>query len=99
MDGRGYHNLPASEVPLTARIVMVADAFDAMTSDRVYRKALKLEEALAELDRHSGTQFDKTAVEALNRLVTRGEIQISDETKDHQPEEFARPGLVNAGLV
>jgi len=99
MDGRGYHKLPAAEVPLTARVVMVADAFDAMTSDRVYRKALSLEEALAELDRHSGTQFDKSAVEALNRLVARGEIQISDETQQNPTEEFARPGLVNAGLV
>jgi putative nucleotidyltransferase with HDIG domain len=99
MDGRGYHNIPGMEVPLTARIVMVADAFDAMTSDRVYRKAMKLEDALAELDRHSGTQFDSLVVAALNRLIDRGEIEISDESPHYEPKEFARPGLVNAGLL
>jgi putative nucleotidyltransferase with HDIG domain len=74
MDGRGYHRLTPDEVPLLARIVTVADAFDAMTSDRVYRPALSLKEAVAELDRHSGRQFDPEIVQALNRLIERGEL-------------------------
>jgi putative nucleotidyltransferase with HDIG domain len=99
MDGRGYHNIPANDVPFTAKVVMVADAFDAMTSDRVYRKALSLSEALEELDRHAGTQFDRGVVLALNRLIDRGEIRIKEGTPQHEVEEFARPGMVNAGLV
>jgi len=98
MDGAGYHGLPGETVPRTAKIVMVADAFDAMTSDRVYRKALSLEDALAELDRHAGTQFDAGAVRALRRLIEREEILVGEDL-DHPEPTLARPGLVNAGLV
>lgn len=64
-DGSGYPDgLKGDEIPLSARIIAVADTFDAMTTDRPYRKALSTEEALAELIKFSGTQFDKEAVEA-----------------------------------
>ena len=64
-DGAGYpRGLAGEEIPAGARIFMIADAFDAMTSDRVYRSAMPAEEALAEILRHSGTQFDPTAVRA-----------------------------------
>jgi putative nucleotidyltransferase with HDIG domain len=64
-DGGGYpRGLAGEQIPLGARIFMIADAFDAMTSDRVYRRAMPAEEALAEILRHSGTQFDPTAVRA-----------------------------------
>ncbi len=64
-DGSGYpRGLAGDQVPLGARIFMIADAFDAMTSDRVYRAALPIEQALAEILRNSGTQFDPTAVRA-----------------------------------
>lgn len=64
-DGRGYpRGLAGEQIPLGARIFMIADAFDAMTSDRVYRRAMPAEEALAEILRHSGSQFDPTAVRA-----------------------------------
>jgi putative nucleotidyltransferase with HDIG domain len=64
-DGGGYpRGLAGEDIPLGARIFMVADAFDAMTSDRVYRAAMPAEEALAELLRHSGTQFDPASVKA-----------------------------------
>jgi putative nucleotidyltransferase with HDIG domain len=99
MDGGGYHRLPEGEVPLVARIVTVADAFDAMTSDRVYRKALSLEEALAELDRHSGTQFDAAVVSALNRLVSRGEIGIAEKSPEYEPDAWPQAGVVNAEIV
>jgi diguanylate cyclase (GGDEF)-like protein len=64
-DGSGYpEGLAGDEIPLGARIIFVADAFDAMTSDRVYRQRLSLEEALSELDRCAGTQFDPHVVAA-----------------------------------
>jgi putative nucleotidyltransferase with HDIG domain len=64
-DGQGYpHRLAGDHVPLGARIFMIADAFDAMTSDRTYRAARPAEEALAEILRNSGTQFDPAAVRA-----------------------------------
>ncbi len=64
-DGHGYpRGLVGEDIPLGARIFMIADAFDAMTSDRVYRRAMPAEEALAEILRNSGTQFDPAAVRA-----------------------------------
>jgi putative nucleotidyltransferase with HDIG domain len=99
MDGCGYHRLPQGEVPFVARVVTVADAFDAMTSDRVYRKALSLDEALAELDRHAGAQFDGAVVSALCRLVARGDITIGEESLDYEPNAWPRAGVVNAEIV
>ena len=65
-DGRGYPDrLPGTEIPLGARIIFVVDAYDAMTSDRVYRGRLTQAEALAELERCAGTQFDPAVVAAL----------------------------------
>ncbi len=64
-DGAGYPDgLPAEEIPLGARIIFVADAYDAMTSDRVYRRRLTAEDALDELERCAGTQFDPEVVAA-----------------------------------
>ncbi len=64
-DGGGYpRGLGGDEIPLGARIFSIADAFDAMTSDRTYRNAMPAEEALAEVLRNSGSQFDPTAVRA-----------------------------------
>jgi diguanylate cyclase (GGDEF)-like protein/putative nucleotidyltransferase with HDIG domain len=65
-DGAGYPDgLTADAIPLGARIVFVADAFDAMTSDRVYRERRSVDEAIAELERYAGTQFDEDVVAAL----------------------------------
>lgn len=59
-DGKGYPNgLKAKEIPLLARIVTIADSYDAMTSDRPYRKALSKEEAIIRILENSGTQFDE----------------------------------------
>lgn len=57
-DGQGYIGLSGEKIPLFSRIITVADAFDAMTNDRPYRKALSFEEALEEIKKNSGTQFD-----------------------------------------
>jgi len=65
-DGKGYPlGLQGEDIPLISRIIAVADAYDAMTEDRVYRKALTREQALAEIERNSGTQFDPTIVRIL----------------------------------
>lgn len=64
-DGHGYvRGLREQEIPLVARIFAVADSFDAMTSDRPYRSALPVNEALAEISRMAGAQFDAVVVEA-----------------------------------
>jgi diguanylate cyclase (GGDEF)-like protein/putative nucleotidyltransferase with HDIG domain len=69
-DGCGYPDgLSGDEIPLGARIIAVADAFHAMTSDRPYRRALPRDEALAELRRCAGTQFDPDAVQALLHVL------------------------------
>jgi diguanylate cyclase (GGDEF)-like protein len=65
-DGAGYPNrLAGDQIPLGARIIFVADAYDAMTSDRDYRQAVPPRDALAELERCAGTQFDPAVVKAL----------------------------------
>jgi HD-GYP domain-containing protein (c-di-GMP phosphodiesterase class II) len=62
-DGRGYpHGLAGEQIPVEARILAVADTFDAMTSDRAYRRALSPERAVAELRGCAGTQFDPEVV-------------------------------------
>lgn len=65
VDGRGYPDgVRGAQFPLEARIISVADAFDAMTSNRAYRPGLSTSEAYAELRRHAGTQFDPKVVTA-----------------------------------
>ena len=68
-DGSGYpRGLVGKEIDLNARIFAVADAFDAMISDRVYRSGKSYEEAAAEIAESSGTHFDPQVVEAFNRI-------------------------------
>lgn len=69
-DGSGYPSgLSTTDIPLGARIIAVADTYDAMTSDRPYRKALPMNDAIAELKRCSGTQFDPTVVRSFIELI------------------------------
>jgi HD-GYP domain-containing protein (c-di-GMP phosphodiesterase class II) len=64
-DGRGYPDgLTLEDIPVSSRIIAVVDAFDAMTSDRPYQKAMLPGDALAELRRNAGTQFDPAVIEA-----------------------------------
>ena len=77
--GHGYpFGLRASEIPLGARIVAIADAYDAMINDRPYKRAITHDQAIAELRRHSGTQFDPELVEL-----------FCDMYADHAPEPDA----------
>ncbi len=69
-DGSGYPDgLKGENIPLNARIIAVADAFDAMTTDRPYRKALSQDEAINELKRGAGIQFDPVVVDAFIRAL------------------------------
>jgi HD-GYP domain-containing protein (c-di-GMP phosphodiesterase class II) len=69
-DGKGYPDGLAGEaIPLAARIFTVADSFDAMISDRPYRRGMSCAEALAELQRAAGVQFDPRVIEAFLALV------------------------------
>ncbi|NOY45822.1 MAG: HD-GYP domain-containing protein [Deltaproteobacteria bacterium] len=64
-DGEGYpEGLTGEEIPLASRVMAVADTYDAMTSDRAYRRGLSHDVAVAELDRCAGTQFDPECVRA-----------------------------------
>jgi len=68
-DGFGYPDgLKEYEIPLMSRIILIADAYDAMTSDRPYRRALTHDAALIEIDKHSGTQFDPEVATAFMRV-------------------------------
>jgi two-component system cell cycle response regulator len=69
-DGKGYPDgLELDEIPVPARVIAVVDAFDAMTHNRPYQRAVPAELALAELRRHAGTQFDPAVVEAFASVV------------------------------
>jgi HD-GYP domain-containing protein (c-di-GMP phosphodiesterase class II) len=81
VDGNGYPDrLHGTSIPLGARIIAVCDAFDAMTSDRVYRQALGTRAALAELTRHAGSQFDPTVVEAFAKLPSLRHTTTAEPT-------------------
>jgi putative nucleotidyltransferase with HDIG domain len=87
-DGSGYpHRLKGDEIPLAARIVHVVDAFDAMTSARAYRRARSSNEAMHELWRHAGTQFDRDVVEALAAAMPA----VKQVTPPADVPEFAVP--------
>ena len=76
-DGHGYPDgIAGEEIPLGARIIFVADAYDAMTSERVYRRRVLPQEAIAELRRCAGTQFDPEIVDAL-----ADELAVAEEPR------------------
>jgi HD-GYP domain-containing protein (c-di-GMP phosphodiesterase class II) len=78
-DGRGYPDgKSGTDIPVESRIVLVCDAFHAMTTDRPYRARLPLEEAVARLREASGTQFDPAAVEAFVSLYEAGAVLSLD---------------------
>ena len=84
-DGKGYvHGLKGGEIPLNARIIGIADTFDAMTANRVYRKQLDMDYVLNELKKGRGTQFDPELVDIMLRLIADGKIDIRSLYEDKQ---------------
>ena len=70
------HGLKGEEIPLNARIIGIADAFDAMTANRVYRKQLDFDFVLEELRKGKGTQFDPKLVDIMLELIDSGTIDV-----------------------
>ena len=97
-DGCGYPDGIAGEaIPLAARIVFACDAYNAMTTDRVYRRALSMDEAIDELRRNSGTQFDPAVVRALLEVIEKGEpVAASTDEIRAILARSAMPGRVGA---
>ena len=78
-DGRGYPDgLKGEEIPLIGRIIGVADAFDAMTSNRVYRNHMDTDYVMNEMQRGRGTQFDPNVLDAFFRLIDKGVINLEE---------------------
>lgn len=95
VDGGGYpRGLAQEQIPLGARIITVCDAFDAMTSDRPYRRALPETEAFGELRRHAGSQFDVSVVSALERAFETGRLALLFERRES--DDFL-PWVARAG--
>ena len=86
LDGCGYPNrVPAGELDLAVRILTVADVYDALTADRVYREAWPAERALALLDEETGAAFDPTCVAALRTLVASEQPELSSVQPVREP--------------
>lgn len=82
IDGKGYpDSLSGEQIPLGARIIAVADSFDAMSSDRPYRAAMPLPQVLEELRRGRGTQWDERVVDAMLKLVEREQVSVAEPTR------------------
>ena len=95
-DGTGYpYGLQGEEVPLSARIVHVADAYDAMTSDRPYRLGMRAEVAAGILQENAGTQFDPVIVQVFANLMKTGTIKRIISGPDQSQEQSLR-GLAAA---
>jgi putative nucleotidyltransferase with HDIG domain len=89
-DGRGYPNsLPSEHLLLESRILAIADSFDAMTSDRPYRKALPPDLALRELMENAGSQFDPALVPHFVELLQNGTFPVLHIEPDHTQRAVA----------
>ena len=78
-DGEGYpHKLEGEEIPLASRVLAVADAFEAMTSSRLYRRGMPVEKALLELEKSAGQQFDPAVAQRMVDLVRAGAIPLGE---------------------
>jgi HD-GYP domain-containing protein (c-di-GMP phosphodiesterase class II) len=101
MDGRGYpQGLKGDEIPMQARIVSVADTFDAMTTDRPYQKGMDLPAAIERIKTFVGTRYDAKVVDALveacdSGQITPGRVRLSQRAKDLSAGKSLRPALVN----
>ncbi len=80
-DGKGYpEGLKGMDIPIVARIISAADTYDAMTTNRPYRKGLSHQTAIDEIKKEAGAQFDKEVAEAFVKAFEAGEIEMEAET-------------------
>jgi HD-GYP domain-containing protein (c-di-GMP phosphodiesterase class II) len=95
-DGRGYPNGISGEgIPIGARIIMVSDTIDAMTTDRPYRKALTVDVVMSELQKHRGTQFDPQLVDlVLGSVTIRRRISAASQDAHNTPPSRSVEGFV-----
>ena len=88
-DGRGYpRGLKGDEIPRVAQIIAVADTFDAMYSDRPYRKRMNFDKVCSIIQEVSGTQPEPDVVDAFMRLVKKGEFRAPDDTGGGTTEDI-----------
>jgi putative two-component system response regulator len=88
-DGSGYSSLRGTNIPLAGRIVTVADVFDALTQQRPYKPAWSIRDAIAEIERQRGRQFDPNVVDAFLRVI---EERLLDRADDVTGAYYQRPG-------
>ncbi len=92
INGQGYpQGLKGDEIPLMARIVSVADTFDAMTTDRPYQRAMKFEDALARIKSFVGTRYDERVVASLVAACESGQIRPGSVRLKRRPKEATPP--------
>ena len=95
-DGKGYPDgLKGRDIPLYGRIIAVADAFDAMTANRVYRKRLPFADVLNELRNGRGTQFDPELLDDFLNAIESGEIDVESLYAEPKPEGKNGEGQTN----
>jgi len=97
VDGKGYPNgLVGDQIPLTGKIVGLADCFDAMTSKRTYRDAMTVEQAIAEIEKGLGTQFD----EKIGRVFLDGDVyDLWDSIRDGKSEIYHNGASADYGTA
>jgi HD-GYP domain-containing protein (c-di-GMP phosphodiesterase class II) len=89
LDGKGYpHGLKGNEIPLMARIVAVADCFDAMTTNRPYQRAMTFEAAIERICSFIGTRYDERVVTALKKAIYAQKIKPDPRVNNVPEPEF-----------
>jgi HD-GYP domain-containing protein (c-di-GMP phosphodiesterase class II) len=89
-DGGGYPaGLAGAEIPFGSRLILVADAFDALTCDRAYRNRVSVEAAMHELQSEAGRQLDPLVVAALHDHLAQAETEAVSHHGDDEPGSFA----------
>jgi len=97
LDGRGYPDgLTDEQIPLGAKIVALADSFDAMTTDRPYRRRRSFEDVVRDLRQSSGTQFDGKVVVAFARAILK---ELLGEKKDRRIMKMLGKGYLDGQQV
>jgi putative nucleotidyltransferase with HDIG domain len=91
-DGSGYpEGIKGEQIPLGARILAIADSYDAMTSDRPYRQAMSQDEAIAELKKYAGTQFDPALVDIFINELEKNRKMVEEIRADWMKVSFSPP--------